>query len=234
MSRPYWWVLFGLVLVLAGCGSNLQAVKSGGIQLEPQPAAPLPPAPPPAPGSLWTTSSREGLLSDHRARNVGDIVTIVISESAKASDSAQTKADRASGVKVGIASLFGITMPMKAFTDKTVQADTALEGTVGNTSKGYGKTERQTEFTAYIAAQVIQVLPNENLVVRGARHIRINNETQILTLTGIVRPKDINSDNQVASTQVAQARLEITGIGVVSDKQRQGWLTRIFDHIWPW
>ncbi|MDD3581043.1 MAG: flagellar basal body L-ring protein FlgH [Desulfobacca sp.] len=228
------WIFLGLMILVFGCGSNLNATKSGGVQLEPQPAAPLPPGPPPEPGSIWNTRSRHGFLTDHRATDIGDIITIVIQESSKASEIANTKADRTSGVKAGVSSLFGLSWPFKAFSDQSVSADTMVEGTVGNVSKGEGKTERQSEFTAYIAAQVIQVLPNNNLVVRGHRNIKINNETQIMTLTGIVRPEDINRENQVASSQVAQARLEITGIGVIADKQRAAWFTRLLDHIWPW
>jgi flagellar L-ring protein precursor FlgH len=76
-------------------------------------------------------------------------------------------------------------------------------------------------------------LPNDHLLIQGQRHLRINNETEVVTLTGIVRPQDIDRNNTVPSTKVAEARLEIAGVGVISDKQRQGWLTRIFDHIWP-
>ncbi len=232
--KTYRWLflLTGLTLALSAC-SGPQLVKSGGIQLEPQPAGPIPSGPPPEPGSLWTTRSSAGLLTDHRARNVGDIVTITIAEETKASGIAQTQADRASGVEAGIGALFGITKPMNPFSDATAVADKVVQADVGLNSKGYGKTERQSTVTTYLPAQVIQVLPNGNLVIKGHRNIRINNETQIMTISGMVRTKDINQYNQVASNQVAEVRMEISGIGVISDKQRQGWFTRIFDHVWP-
>jgi flagellar L-ring protein precursor FlgH len=172
-------------------------------------------------------------VADQRAHQVGDVVTISITESAKASEIGNTQTSKTSGLKTSIASLFGLSFPMKAFTNKEVNTETALEGSVGNTSKGEGKTERQSAFTTYLSARVIQVLPNDNLVIQGQRHLRVNNETEVVTLTGIVRPQDIDRNNIVPSTKVAEARLEIAGVGVVSDKQRQGWLTRIFDHIWP-
>lgn len=219
-----------IILGIAGCGGPGQSVKS---VTPPLVAAPLPPAPTPQEGSLWTLRQPDGLVADQRARQVGDIVTISITESAKASEIANTQTSKTSGIKAGVASLFGLSFPLKAFTNKEVSTETALEGSVGNTSKGEGKTERQSSFTTYLSARVIQVLPNNHLVIQGQRHLRVNNETEVVTLTGVVRPQDIDRNNSVPSTKVAEARLEIAGVGVVSDKQRQGWLTRIFDHIWP-
>jgi flagellar L-ring protein precursor FlgH len=172
-------------------------------------------------------------VADSRAANVGDILTISITETAKGSGIANTQTSKTSGVKVSIASLFGLSFPMKSFTDQEAQTENAVEAAVGNTSKGEGKTERQSTFTTYLSAQVIRVLSNHNLVVQGKRHLRINNETEVVTLTGIVRPQDIDRNNVVASTKLAEPRLEYSGMGVVSDKQRQGWAVRIFDHLWP-
>lgn len=227
-----WLGWLGLILLLtAGCGGLHRSARHPSDQ--PLVVPPLPPTPPPEEGSLWSPRLPYGLVADTRAYNVGDLVTISITESAKASELATTQTSKDSGMKVGIASLFGLSYPMKAFTDNTVNADTALETTLGNTSKGEGKTERQSSFTTYLTARVVQVLPNNNLLIQGRRHLRVNNETEVVTLTGIVRPQDIDRNNIVPSTKVAEARLEISGVGVVSDKQRVGWFQRLFDHIWP-
>ncbi len=228
-----WVILAGLCLLVGACAPSHTQHK--GIVMEPPKALPLPPAPPPQEGSLWTPKSPRGLLADLRACNVGDIVTVIIQEANKAGDEASTSADRASGIQVGVASLFGLSMPqMNAFKDNTVTASNVIEGTVGNTSKGQGKTERQSVFTSFLTTRVVQILPNNNLVIQGQRHMKINNETEVVTLSGIVRPEDLDQNNSIASTRVAEARMEITGYGVIADKQRQGWLTRILDHIWPW
>jgi flagellar L-ring protein precursor FlgH len=87
--------------------------------------------------------------------------------------------------------------------------------------------------TATISAKVVEVFPNGNLAVEGKREIYVNNEKKEILLQGIVRPRDIASDNSVLSTQVADAKIMLTGIGVVGEKQRPGWLTRIFDGVWP-
>jgi flagellar L-ring protein precursor FlgH len=164
---------------------------------------------------------------------VGDLVTISITEANKASEIADTATGKNSGVTVGINSLLGLSFPMKAFSGKDVNVDTAIDTTLGNSSSGQGKTERQSSFTSYLTTRVIQVLPNQNLMVQGERRMRINNETEVVQLTGIVRPQDIDRNNIVPSTKVAEARLTISGAGVVSDKQRVGWFQRIFDHVWP-
>ncbi len=229
--RSWAWHLALVVLILAASGGCSTKGRPSGVL--PLAAPPLPPSPPPQEGSLWTNRYPNGLLADHRSHNVGDLVTISITETAKASEIANTQTSKESGVKVGIASLLGLTFPITSFTDKEVSAETALEGTVGNVSKGQGKTERQSSFTSYLTARVIRVLPNNNLVIQGQRQLRINNETEVVTLTGIVRPQDIGRNNVVPSNRVAEARVMISGVGVVSDKQKVGWMQRIFDHVWP-
>ncbi|MHB8066768.1 MAG: flagellar basal body L-ring protein FlgH [Desulfobaccales bacterium] len=231
---PGLWLVLGLSLVIGACTSPSHT-QSKGVIMEPPKALPLPPSPPPQEGSLWAPRSTRGLLADLRASNVGDIVTVVIAENSNAQDQASTQADRSSGVKVGITSLLGLRLPqMKTFNDATVSAENAIEGTVGNTSKGTGVTARQSTFTTFMTTRVIQILPNNNLVIQGSRQMRINNETEIVTLSGIVRPEDLDANNQVQSPKLAEARMEFSGLGVIADKQRQGWLTRIIDHIWPW
>ncbi len=234
MKSYVWSNFFALgaaLLITWGCSGPGQSLK---LPAAPLAAAPLPfEQQPPQEGSLWTPRHLDGLVADQKAANVGDIVTVSITESAKASEIANTQASKTTGVKSSVASLFGLSFPMKAFTSREFNAETAVEGTVGNTSKGEGKTERQSAFTTYLTTRVMQVLPNNNLVIQGQRHLRVNNETEVVTLTGVVRPQDIDRNNIVPSTKVAEARVEIAGVGVISDKQRQGWLTRILDHIWP-
>ena len=135
------WLLALLVLALAGCGHLSMAKYAPEVPLDSQP---LPPTAVVQEGSLWNGAQPNGLSADNRAVNVGDLVTISITEASKASEIANTNTSRDSGVTVGITSLLGLSFPMKAFTNKDVNVDTALEGTVGNVSKGQGKTERQS------------------------------------------------------------------------------------------
>jgi flagellar L-ring protein FlgH len=182
-------------------------------------------SPAPEEGSLWTGRDLYGVCADLRARNVGDIVTINIVESASASKNATTKTSRTTALD---ASWTGVLQNISGdLLGSSVQAGFA------NSSDGQGATTRNSTLNAYISAHVIQVLPNGNLAIQGSRQVQVNNETQIINLQGIIRPVDIDSTNQVLSTAIAEAKIELNGQGVISDKQRVGWLTRILDWVWP-
>jgi flagellar L-ring protein precursor FlgH len=84
-----------------------------------------------------------------------------------------------------------------------------------------------------MTAQVIQVLPNRRLVIEGHTQVRVNNENQIIKVQGIIRMEDIDTTNTILSTSIAEAKIELSGEGIVSDKQRPGWFTRILDWVWP-
>ena len=98
---------------------------------------------------------------------------------------------------------------------------------------GSGKTTRAEDLVATLTTQIVETYPNGNLKIRGGKSVTVNNENQIIYLTGIVRPYDITADNKVDSENILNAQISYTGKGVVSDNQTPGWLTRIFDHTWP-
>jgi flagellar L-ring protein precursor FlgH len=176
-------------------------------------------------GSLWAAKRSNNLFSDLKARNVGDIVTINVVESATASKNATTKTSRESDLS---ASWTGVLQKLSGnWVGGEVKTDFA------NNFDGKGETTRSSQLAAYITAQVIQVLPNGYLVIHGNRQVRVNNENQIINVQGVIRTEDINANNIVLSTYIADARIELIGEGVVSDKQRPGWLARILDWVWP-
>ena len=184
-------------------------------------------------GSLWVDS---GALSEMfinaKARRVGDIVTINIVENSKATNNATTKTERTTAMSVGLTNFFGLENRFPSGSNffnpfSPVQSDYASE------FDGSGSTARSGALTAYITARIIQVLPNGNLVIEGNREVRVNNENQIITLTGMVRPRDISPANIVLSTFIADARISYSGSGALNDQQRPGWLMRILDNIWP-
>lgn len=102
-----------------------------------------------------------------------------------------------------------------------------------NTFDGNGKTLRTGDFTAQLSAQVVGVYPNGNLKIRGGKEVMLNNEVQIIYLTGIVRSADITAANTIESSKILNAKISYTGKGILSDKQEPGWLTRTLDNIWP-
>lgn len=218
-------LLLMIVFALGGCMHKPSpAWKTSSTQLKP--ISPLPQAPAPASeGSLYSPLMSVNWYTDLKARNVGDIVTINIVESAKASKNASTKTSRNSEFGT---SWSGVLSKLSGnwFGDEH-------KATFGNEFEGKGETTRSSQLNAYITAQVIQVLPNGNLVIQGSREVRVNNENQYINIQGIVRPEDISANNIVLSTFIAEARIELTGQGVIADKQRAGWFTRILDWIWP-
>jgi flagellar L-ring protein precursor FlgH len=102
-----------------------------------------------------------------------------------------------------------------------------------NDFSGSGETTRTGSLSATITARIVDVLPNGNLAVEGKRELYVNNEKKEILVQGIVRTKDIAYDNSILSTQIADAKIIYTGIGVVGEKQTPGWLARVLDTVWP-
>jgi len=177
-------------------------------------------------GSLWSEDRPQSFLfSDFKAGRVGDVVTVRIVESSKGNKNASTKTEKDSSLSTSISAFFG--MPSDKLSQASVGAETSEK------HDGAGSTSRSSELTAVITARVIDVMPNGNLVIDGRREVVVNNETQLLYVTGIVRPEDIGPNNTVLSSYIADAKITYTGTGVVSDKQRVGWFVRLLDKVWP-
>ncbi len=191
---------------------------------------------PTTPGSLWPgETSRNTLFQDLRARYVGDIVTINVSEKTSAVKEATTSTARKSDVNVGITKVFGLPLDlgMSNFFGQGNSFSPEVESAYDASFDGSGKTERSGELSAVISARVVNVLPNGNLVIEGKKDTIVNNELQYLIISGIIRPEDITDNNTVSSTLISDARIEYSGKGVVADEQNVGWLRRILDNIWP-
>lgn len=181
----------------------------------------------PIQSSLWAKShGNPYLLRNQKAQKVGDLLTIVIMEEASATTSANTDTKRESDLELDGA----LSLGNAAASQKGV-----ISGTSEYTSefKGSGTTDRSGSLTATVQAVVEEVLPNGNLFVRGRKVITINNEDQEVEITGFVRPDDIKINNLVNSKAMADAKIRYLGNGVVADKQRVGWGTRLLDFVWP-
>jgi flagellar L-ring protein precursor FlgH len=184
-------------------------------------------------GSLFTDDSRPDFFSDMKAQRVGDIITINIVETSRGSKQANTATSRSNAVKSNVNSLFGLEKPGVLPSPGGIDLMGGLDLSSSHTFTGSGSTSRAESVTAKISARIIQVLPNRNLVIRGSQEIMVNNEKQYITVQGVVRPADVATDNSVLSTYLADARIEYTGKGDVSDRQREGWFTRLVGNIWP-
>lgn len=184
-----------------------------------------------SPGSLWT-ENEGSWISDLRARNVGDIVTVIISEQASASKEASTDTDRTSSIKTGIPVLFGLEQQLIA-AYPNINPASLIEASFNNSFEGTGKTMRREDLVATLTTQVVKIYPNGNMKITGGKSVRVNNENQIIHLTGIVRPWDVSAANEINSSKILNAQIVYTGKGIISDKQNPGWLTRIVDNVWP-
>ena len=188
------------------------------------------------PGSLWRESS--GLFEDRKAKAVNDLVTIRIEENTSASNKAETGTSHDSATDNKITNLFGIPLSLNlgnAFGVGMagVNLTPTIAGQGSNKFAGSGSTTREGSLVATITARVVDVLPNGNLVIESRKDIKINREKEVLVLRGIIRPDDIASDNTISSAYIANAEMFYAGDGAISDKQRQPWLVRVMDWIWP-
>jgi len=158
------------------------------------------------------------LFSDQKANRVGDAVTVLVVETSSASNDAKTTTSRESDVSLSAA----------AQTGAASSTDIGMKLGTGNTFRGEGATSRNGSIRAKISAHVDSVLNNGNLLINGTRTTVINGETQIIRISGIVRPSDIQFDNSVYSYNISDATIVFEGDGIVSRVQGPGWLTKLF------
>lgn len=174
-------------------------------------------------GSLWREGlSASNLYTDARALRENDLVVVKVEEIADAKRSADTDITRKSQTDAAFRALM-----------QASQQSFGLSGSADTTFRGAGSTARTERLTATVPCVVKKVLPNGNLYIEGHRVVLVNNEEQHFYLSGVVRPIDIDQENSVKSSVVAEAEVEFTGRGVITDNQRQGVLSQFFSWIWP-
>lgn len=184
-------------------------------------------------GSLWSHRNTS-MFADHKAINVGDIVTVTISERASATKEATTTTGKTSSYSAGIPNLLGLeNSDFINDSNDHIDLSNLVNASVGNSFDGSGKTVRTDNLSASLTTQVVGKYPNGNLKIRGGKEVMVNNEVQIIYITGIIRPVDITAANSVDSEKILNARISYTGKGVISDKQKVGWLGRAMDAVWP-
>ncbi|MFZ5495100.1 MAG: flagellar basal body L-ring protein FlgH [Verrucomicrobiota bacterium] len=181
--------------------------------------------------SLWPANSSQGMLADRRAARVGDILTVVVSEVATAT-SAQTKSSTRDSTLEDTINQFlyppaatGLlthngSMPLSSSTNKS-------------TYTGGGQINNTQSLIARAAVLVTDVLPNGNLVIEGARQVTFSGETQYVVLRGLVRPDDVTPANTVLSSNVADARVEFLSEGSLTEAQKRGWLSKLYEKLRP-
>ena len=185
----------------------------------------------PAVGSLFSEAGG-GYLEDTRAVRVGDVVVVVISETADAQGTAATTLGKNSTAQVGMSGLFGLTAAL-AKAHPNIDPNNLLNYASQSAFTGTGNTARNGQLTANIAVRVTRELPNGDLFLEGTKVVLINYEEYHLYISGVVRPADIAQDNTITSARIADAQLEFTGRGDLADQNRKGWLGRALDVVNP-
>jgi flagellar L-ring protein precursor FlgH len=184
-----------------------------------------------AAGSLWSGAT-PSLFEDSRARRVGDTVVIELDEQTSARGDASTSLTKEGETTMGLSALFGL---LGALERAVPSLDT--ENLLGMESEsefeGDGRTVRSNKLTGRIAVHVRRVLPNGDMYIEGHKVILVNNEELHIYVSGVVRPVDVAGDNTVPSSRIADAQVELTGRGDLTDHQRPGWLRRIINRYGP-
>ncbi|PSC05230.1 flagellar basal body L-ring protein [Alsobacter soli] len=239
-------VLVGAAFALAGCGTAdrlanvgkapaLSAIADPTAQPGYKPVQMPMPQPEPvsyAPNSLWRQGAR-GFFKDQRARQIGDLLTVKVKVTDKANIDNATKRSRANGDTMTATGFFGAEKNLGKVLDERTDPSNLVNATSSMASAGAGSVKRSEELVTNVAAVVTQLLPNGNLVIEGKQEIRVNFEVRELVVAGVIRPEDIDSDNTIDSTKIAEARIAYGGRGQITDVQQPRYGQQVMDILLP-
>ncbi len=179
-------------------------------------------------GSIYHSSNNRFLFEDIKARRVGDLITVILQEQTNAAKSASTNTSKDSNIDMPGPTLLGLPV--------TYKGREILHNSLKNNTKfaGAGDSSQSNSLSGNITVTVAKVLSNGNLVVRGEKVLTLNQGSEVVRISGLIRTSDISPDNTIVSTQIANANITYGGNGMVADSNKAGWLTRFFNsQIWP-
>ncbi len=231
MKRFYHIGLMGLIMAITiGCSATGPRHDSAAYS----PTMPLPPNPvEERNGSLYQENIAIGLFEDAKARRIGDILTVILTEQTNASKKASTNTDKTSSIAIEDATLFGRPFNFNAPWNNDLDLTLGAEIDSSQSFAGDGDSSLSNTLSGRITVTVADVLSNGYLLVKGEKRLTINQGDEYVQISGIVRPSDIRPDNTVLSTLVADARISYTGDGVVDEANKMGVITRFFNKWWP-
>jgi flagellar L-ring protein precursor FlgH len=205
-------------LLLAGCSFMSPHVE---VREHPEPVPPQADPEPSQNGSIFQTASYRPLFEDHRARLIGDTLTVQIVEKVSATQTSASTIAKTSGITGGVTALPGVG-------PNAVIGRLGVGANLANSLDGKGSTANTNDFSGTLTVTVRQVLPNGHLIVAGEKQIGVNANVDVMRFSGQVDPRAIQTGNVVQSTQIANVRLEHRGRGAQADAQEVGWLQRVF------
>jgi flagellar L-ring protein FlgH len=184
------------------------------------------------PNSLWQAGSR-AFFKDQRASQVGDILTIQISFDDKAQFNNETQTQRTTAEKDGVSNLFGLEQQIPKFLPHAAVPSSLVNVNGSTNNDGKANITREEQVNLEVAAMVMQVLPNGNLVIQGHQELRVNNEVRDLQLAGVLRPQDITATNTTTLDKLAEARVSYGGRGQMTDDQQPRYGMQLLDIVAP-
>jgi flagellar L-ring protein FlgH len=210
-------------IILGGLLSACGILPSAQHTAPPAAARVLPPPTPRTDGAIYQAGQQMELFADLKARRVGDVLTVRLTESTNASKNAATKTAKTTGVANTGPTIFGHT-----FTTGGVPiGTTSMNG--ATTFDGEGSSTQGNSLAGSLTVTVMEVQPNGNLVVQGDKTLKLNQGDERVHLSGVVRSADIRTDNTVTSDKVADAHISYSGKGVIDSSNHMGWMARFFN-----
>ncbi|MDX2308824.1 MAG: flagellar basal body L-ring protein FlgH [Hyphomicrobium sp.] len=213
----------GRAPVLSPVGSGLLVDQVGAI------AEPAAYEAPPSRGSTWRDATAS-LFQDPRAERPGDILTITINMKDRAS--LDTSSERTRDASRSMSTSLDYALALFGF-DRSGKGKVELDAEGATSAQGKGTTEREEKLDLRIAAVVTERMANGNLVISGSQEVRVNYELRVVYVSGIVRPRDIATDNTIAYEKIAEARISVGGRGRAMEVQQPAWGHQILDQALP-
>ena len=230
-------LIFYVILTWSGCSADLMEPD-----IDFEPPAYVEQMPPKeqkqefsAPGSIFGKGDNP-LFCDHKAMRVNDIVTIVINETArsKTSGSKQLSKNDSTNLGGGVFSTTAVNGPLNGtISQANGYLGTGFKSSTTNQFKGQGSATKDASFTTTVSARVVKVLENGNIFVSGKREILIDDQKQIIQVSGVIRPYDIDQFNKISSDKMSDAKILYKTEGDVDRATKQGWGTKLLQAIWP-
>lgn len=184
--------------------------------------------------SLWPDEAQgASLFRDFRAFQPMDLITIVVDEMQEGRKKAETDTESKFSLTAAIKEFFGIETKKWVANNTSLDPSELISASTDVKFEGEGETQRSGTLRGNISAVIMETLPNGLLRIEGSKIISVNSEEEIMVISGLVRPRDVDARNQVNSSRIANMRVDFYGRGVVGDKQSPGWGARIFDKVWP-
>ncbi|WP_448563683.1 flagellar basal body L-ring protein FlgH [Thalassotalea ganghwensis] len=177
-------------------------------------------------GSLFKANYVNNIYSDSKAHRVGDIISVILSESTQAQKNAKTELKKDNAATLD---------PVVGFGGNAINfKDDAIQFGLNQSSnfKGDSKTNQGNSLSGNISVHVLRVLPNGNLMIRGEKWMTLNSGDEYIRLTGVIRAQDISANNTILSNKVANARIQYSGTGSFAEVNEQGWLSKFFNSTW--